>query len=156
MRVQNSFNFRRVDILTKAHDQFLGSANDKEVSVLQTGKVPGVEPSLGIDRCSRLLWRVIVTFHDVRTAHPQLADLSVGNHLLIGSDQFDLDSRQNTAHRSVSSMFSDDSLSNVRRAFRDSISVVEHHAEKALYLRFHGGLKRRARRGNDPKSGKFQ
>jgi len=48
MRVQHRLDFRRVYILPKANDQFLGSAYDKQIAVLQSGKVAGVEPSIRI------------------------------------------------------------------------------------------------------------
>jgi hypothetical protein len=48
MRVQHGLDFRRVDILSKANDQFLGSAYDKQIAVLQSGKFAGVEPSIRI------------------------------------------------------------------------------------------------------------
>src|SRR5579863_603616 len=54
MRVQHRFHFRRVDILSKANDQLLGASNNKQISVFHTGKVAGVEPSLGIYGRSRL------------------------------------------------------------------------------------------------------
>src|ERR1700723_698328 len=101
MRVQNRFNFRWVDVLSEANDQFLASTNDEEISVLEAGQVARVEPSLGIDRSSRLLWRVIITLHHIRTAHPQFADFSLGDRLLIGAYQLHFHSRQNPAHRRV-------------------------------------------------------
>ena len=39
MRVQNRFDFRRIDILAEANNQFFGSANDKKRSILLPGKV---------------------------------------------------------------------------------------------------------------------
>ena len=70
MRVQNRFDFHRVDILSEANDQFLGSANDKKRAVFKTGKVTSVEPPLSINRRGFLLRRMIVPFHDVGTADP--------------------------------------------------------------------------------------
>src|ERR1039457_3557618 len=113
MRVQNRFDLHRVDILSEADDQFLGSANDKKRAVLKTGKVTCVEPSLSINRCSFLLRRMIVAFHDVGTADPHPPRLSVSNWPLIGSDQLDLHPWEHLAHRGIRSMLANESLGNV-------------------------------------------
>jgi hypothetical protein len=48
MRVQHSLNFSWVDILSKANDQFLGSSNDKQISVFEASKIAGIEPSFSL------------------------------------------------------------------------------------------------------------
>src|SRR5579863_2271189 len=77
MRVQYRLNFGRVDILSEADDQFLGSANDEEISVFQASQVARVKPSVGIERGSRFFGRVIIALHHIGAAHPQFADFSI-------------------------------------------------------------------------------
>jgi hypothetical protein len=45
MRIQHCLDFRRIDIFPETDDQFLGPANDEKISVFETSKIAGVEPS---------------------------------------------------------------------------------------------------------------
>src|ERR1700722_12545238 len=93
MCVQHGLNFRWVNVLSKPDDQFLRTANDEKISLLETSEVPRVEPSLRVEGRRRPLRSPIVPLHHIRTAHPKFADLPVNHRLAIGPHQLNLHAR---------------------------------------------------------------
>src|SRR5438094_1097580 len=90
MRVQRLLDLARIDVVSRDDDQLLLAVDDVEVAVLVHARdVSGVEPSIA-ERERGLLGSLVVTVHQVRTAHHELAGLADGQIARSGLEVHDL------------------------------------------------------------------
>src|SRR5467141_4304386 len=76
VRIQHCFDFRRIDVESRADDHFLGAADDIEIIAVKAREIAGIEPALAIDDPGRQIRRTIITAHDVAPADVKLTDFA--------------------------------------------------------------------------------
>src|ERR1700675_4132595 len=123
--VEYGLDFGWIDIEPKADDQLFRSPHDEEIPIFHSGKVTGVEPAFCVDGSGGLLWRAIVSLHDVRPSHPQFSHFACRHRIPTSAHQPNLNSRKRPTHRGVRSRLFDPRLRNIGRTLRDAETVVE-------------------------------
>jgi len=154
MRIEDGFDFGGIDVETEADDQVLGAADDKEMAIAELGEVAGVEPTFAVNRCGGFFGSMVIALHDVRAAHPQFSDFSLGYGIPGGVHEFHFDTRKDAADGSVGAGLIGMRLGNIGRAFGDAVTVVERHAEEFLDGDFHRRIERRAGGRDDAQVGR--
>src|SRR5581483_6487482 len=88
---EHALDLDAVDVLAAADEHVLGPVDDvDEALVVEAGDVAAVQPAVS-ERLGRGLGLVPVALDDVRSADPELADLTGGQCIAVAVDDLDLD-----------------------------------------------------------------